>query len=154
VNIGALTGGQVLIIAAHAAIAAQPGEGAFDDPATRDGLEVRTRRAIVVLWRTPDDRDLEVFCGACPVAEGPSVGSISPEMVELGIALADAGKHHPAPDGIGEIGRMDLDSQHQAAGVHHQMALAATYLLPTVVAPDPPFSVVRTDWLSMMPAVG
>jgi hypothetical protein len=49
---------------------------------------------------------------------------------------------------------MDLDLDHQTRGVHHQMALAPIYLLASVVAPDPPFSLVRTDWLSMMPALG
>jgi hypothetical protein len=49
---------------------------------------------------------------------------------------------------------MDLDSEHQAHGVDQQVPLAAIQLLGAVVASRPPFSVVFTDWLSMIPALG
>jgi hypothetical protein len=49
---------------------------------------------------------------------------------------------------------MDHYSQQQSQGIHHNMALAPRYLLAGVVAAWPPFSVVFTDWLSMIAALG
>ena len=44
--------------------------------------------------------------------------------------------------------------QEQPGGIHYYVALAPRYLLARVVAPRPPFSVVFTDWLSMLAALG
>ena len=43
---------------------------------------------------------------------------------------------------------------YQPLGIHQQMALAPLYLLARVIAPIAPFSVVLTDWLSRLPALG
>jgi hypothetical protein len=45
-------------------------------------------------------------------------------------------------------------SQDQPEGVHEDVALPPVDLLGRVIAPDPPVSVVFTDWLSRMPALG
>jgi len=44
--------------------------------------------------------------------------------------------------------------QDQPEGIHEDVALTPFDLLARVIAPDPPFSVVFTDWLSRMPALG
>jgi hypothetical protein len=49
---------------------------------------------------------------------------------------------------------MHHNGQQQPYGVHHDMALASLHLLARVVAARPPFSVVLTDWLSIMAAEG
>ena len=53
-----------------------------------------------------------------------------------------------------ECWRMDTDGQKQVHSVHYDVPFASGYLLARVVASGPPFSVVFTDWLSMMAALG
>ena len=49
---------------------------------------------------------------------------------------------------------MDHHRQHQAQRVYDDVPLAAVDLLARVVSTRPPFSVVLTDWLSKIAAVG
>ena len=49
---------------------------------------------------------------------------------------------------------MNYDCQQQPYGIHDDMALASHHLLTSVIATRPPLSVVLTDWLSMMAALG
>jgi hypothetical protein len=53
-----------------------------------------------------------------------------------------------------DVGSVDHHRQQQSQGIHHNMALTARHLLASVVAARPPFSVVFTDWLSMIAALG
>jgi hypothetical protein len=49
---------------------------------------------------------------------------------------------------------MDHNGQQQSNGVYHNMTLTSIDFLASIIAPGPPFSVVFTDWLSMMAALG
>ena len=49
---------------------------------------------------------------------------------------------------------MHHHSQQQAQRIDHDMVLAARHFLARIIAPRPPFSVVLTDWLSMIAALG
>jgi hypothetical protein len=66
-------------------------------------------------------------------------------MGEPGIAGGDPGQEQLPAITIVEVGGMDPDRQDQAQGVYQQMPLASVDPLGAVIAPDPPFSVVRTD---------
>jgi hypothetical protein len=44
--------------------------------------------------------------------------------------------------------------KYQSERIDNDVPLAPIYLLAAVVAARPPFSVVFTDWLSMIPALG
>ena len=50
--------------------------------------------------------------------------------------------------------RMHDDSQQQPQSIYEDMPLATVDFLARVVPMRPPFSVVFTDWLSTIPAVG
>ena len=52
------------------------------------------------------------------------------------------------------MSRVDCHCQQQTHGIHDYVTLAARHLLASIVAVRPPFSVVLTDWLSMMAALG
>ena len=52
------------------------------------------------------------------------------------------------------VGRMHHQGDDQPQRVDDQMPLAARDLLTRIVTAVPPFSVVLTDWLSMMPTLG
>jgi hypothetical protein len=44
--------------------------------------------------------------------------------------------------------------EHEPHDIDQKMSLATVHFLSRVVAMDPPFSVVLTDWLSIMAALG
>jgi hypothetical protein len=48
----------------------------------------------------------------------------------------------------------DDNFEHQALRINQQVTLAAIDLLETVIAGDPPFSLVLTLWLSMIAPLG
>ena len=50
--------------------------------------------------------------------------------------------------------RMDHHDQQETEDIDHDVALAPTDALAAVIAAGPPFSVVFTVWLSMIPALG
>ena len=52
------------------------------------------------------------------------------------------------------IGRMNHHRQHQPHRIHDDMPLASHHFLTSIIATRPPFSVILTDWLSMMAALG
>ena len=58
------------------------------------------------------------------------------------------------PIAVLHVGRRNDDRQHQPEGIYEEVTLTTLDLLARVIAPDPPCSVVFTDWLSMMPALG
>jgi hypothetical protein len=49
---------------------------------------------------------------------------------------------------------MHEDDEEQPEDINDNVALAAADAFASVIAADPPFSVVFTVWLSMMPALG
>jgi len=51
-------------------------------------------------------------------------------------------------------GGMDNHGEDQSHRVDHKVAFSPVYALTSIIPSDPPFSVVLTDWLSMMPALG
>ena len=55
---------------------------------------------------------------------------------------------------VWHTGGGDDDRQQQAERIDEEVAFAAFDLFVCIEATDPPFSVVLTDWLSMIPALG
>ena|SRR5260370_36962760 len=53
-----------------------------------------------------------------------------------------------------DVGRMYQDFQDKALGIDQDMPFATFDFLATIIASKPPFSVVLTDWLSIMAALG
>ena len=49
---------------------------------------------------------------------------------------------------------MNDHRKEQSKGVYEDVSLATTDFLARIVTTRPPLSVVFTDWLSMMPALG
>jgi hypothetical protein len=58
------------------------------------------------------------------------------------------------PVAVWHTGSRDHHRQDQAEGIDEEMTFAALDLFVRIEATDPPFSVVLTDWLSMLPALG
>ena len=63
-------------------------------------------------------------------------------------------KQWPGSIPVGDVGSMDDKFEDESQGIDDQMAFAAIEAFPSVVAAGPPFSVVLTDWLSMIAPLG
>src|SRR5579859_7662650 len=75
-------------------------------------------------------------------------------MVQAWELLLQARQQPDATFTLGHIRRMNQYFEQQAVRVHHHMPFASFYPLPAIKTAQPPFSVVLTDWLSMMVALG
>lgn len=89
-----------------------------------------------------------------PVLELTLVALICPDVLQAGQGGAHLREEGLAAPAVVLVCREDLDAGQQAGSLDQRVALAAVQLLVPVVAADPPFSLVRTDWLSRMAAVG
>lgn len=114
---GLLGLGEDLVVAAHAAMPTQPGEGALDHPAPREHLEARARGWLATRWdpgpgRTSLrnlDRESQVLLGEA--LEGSSVRLIHPEMRQPRIAGRDPSEEALAAVAIVDVRGMDPDRQ-------------------------------------------
>lgn len=141
-----------LEVACEAAIAADPCEGAFNDPALGQDDEAVKIGAL---------DDLE-FPGAGlghgigrPLALVAAVGE---DPLDEGEQAARSAQQRDRTVAILDICGMDEDVQQKTKRVDEDVALAARRLLARVVARrverGPPFKAPRAVWLSMIAAVG
>jgi hypothetical protein len=52
------------------------------------------------------------------------------------------------------VGASDDHGEQQPSRIDEEMALATLHMFVGIIAAHPPFSVVLTDWLSILPALG
>ena len=136
-----------LVVFGEAPMASQPSEGALHDPPAREYLE-RVR------LRAPDDLEDPAAERLRPRDEWTGIPGIRPDQAQTGEALFQFWQHQLRAIAVLNIGRMNHDRQHQPKGIDHQVSFAPGHFLPGVVPARPPFSVVRTLWLSIMAALG
>jgi len=138
-----------LVVFTEPPVATEPGEGAFDDPA----LCQHDEASLALEFGHYAEPEAELACG--PVLELALVASVGPDSLESGIALpVELGKDLFGSITVLYVCGMNRESVDKPEGVDCNMALSATYLLAGIVASGPPFSVVFTDWLSRMAALG
>nr|GFD05819.1 hypothetical protein [Tanacetum cinerariifolium] len=137
------------IPAGEAAVLAQPAKRALDDPAVRQHGEA------LLVAGLGHDFDPQAQRGGRRAHGGAAVAPIAPEQAQTGGARDGFGQDGRRPGGVLHRGGLHLHGHEQAQGVNHQMALTASYLLAGVVAVTAPLlAPVRTDCVSMAPAVG
>ena len=83
-----------------------------------------------------------------------SVGLVGPDDRQVREAPGERCQKQPGSLSVVPVGGEHGDGEQEAFGVDEDVALASVYALSAVVSPAPPFSVVFTDWLSMMAALG
>ena len=66
----------------------------------------------------------------------------------------DAIEDDTCPLTVADIGGMDNELEDESLRIDDQMAFTAIESFPSIVAAQPPFSVVLTDWLSIMAPLG
>ena len=139
---------QFLEILAEPSAAAQPRQGALHHPPARQYLEA------MAVWIAPHHAQYPSPSGPSPLHQSASIGGIGPDQLEPGEPGQQLAQHQLGAVPVLDVGRMYHYGQEQAGRIHYDVAFAPRYLLACVVAPRPPFSVVFTDWLSMMAALG
>ena len=139
---------QFLVVLAQPSAPAQPGQGALHHPPPGQHLEAVAVRIAAHYAQHPTTG------GPSPRHQPASVGGISPDELKPGKPVQLLYQDQLGPIPVLDVGGVNPYGQEQAGGVHYDMALAPRYLLASVVAPRPPFSVGFTDWLSINAALG
>src|SRR5215203_6799618 len=142
-------------------------------PTTFTGPMIMNTAVSLQVWapaRRPSAATPIAACAALSLASAPTTRSPTPvgplhgtrrlptaasvgEKSRSSIAPV-AVSHSPGRATIGQVRLVHPSLQHQPARVHQKVPFAVVYLLCAVVAADPPFSVLLTDWLSTMAALG
>lgn len=134
--------------------AAEPSEGALDDPAFGQNLEALGG------VRPLDDLDLELGDHLAELGPEPRTGiaAIGEQHFEERPAPEQCGEQQNAAVAVLDIGGMHDGMQDQAECVDQDMALLAVDLLARIIArgvdAGPPFSAPFTLWLSMIATTG
>ena len=139
---------QGFIVLAQPTTTTQPSQSAFYNPPTREYLKS------VAVWRPSDDLQQPATEDTSPIDQLTSVARIGPDQLEPRVSSRQFAQHEFGPVAVLDTRSVDDDRQKQAKRINYQMALAAGDLLARIIATRPPFSVVLTDWLSMMAALG
>jgi len=148
VNDGFAAFRECFVVLAQAAVASEPGEGSFDDPAL--GQDHEARQVVAAF----DDLQDPASQLPCPLDQLAGVPAVGPDPLEPPELADQSGQRPLRPVAVLDVGRMHDHNQQQAQGVYDDVTLAPVDLLARVVAPRPPFSTVFTDWLSMIAAEG
>ena len=139
---------EFLVVLTQPPAPAQPGQGALHHPPPGQHLEAVAVRIPTRHAQHPAPS------GPGPRHQSASVRGISPDDLEPGKSIQQLYQDQLGSIPVLDVGGMNHHGQKQPGGIHCNVALAPGYLLARVVAPRPPFSVVFTDWLSMMAALG
>jgi hypothetical protein len=146
------TGGrQQFVIFTQALVAIEPSKRALHNPALRDHDEPFD--GIAAFGNPQADRSLRPQ-GPDPVHQRSGIGSIRPDMSEPPVLVAEDVEELSCVIAILDAGiRLD-HRQEQPEGIDQDMPLASLDLFTRVIAAELPFSVVLTDWLSRIQALG
>ena len=142
-----------LEIARQASIAADPGQGSFDDPALGQDDEF-------VQFVALDDFDHPMAAAGRGSRHAWSlVAGIGEDALDKGEQAARAPvENQPRPVAVLNVGGMDHDVQQEAERIDQDVALAPDDLLarikPLRVERGAPFCAALALWLSMIAAVG
>ena len=126
----------------------QPAECSLHNPAAWKHIETLN------LVGSFHDLQLERVAGAQlgnPLDKPPGISPISPNEPEA-VAYPVEQQFGAVP--VLNIGRMDDYRNNQTQRVYQQVAFATVDFLAGIISMDPPFSVVLTDWLSRIAALG
>jgi hypothetical protein len=142
---------QPFVLFTQAPVAIEPATRALDDLALRDHDEPRD--GVAAFGDLQADRSLRPQ-GPDPVHQRSGIGSIRPDVPEPPILVSEDVKELFRPIAILDAGSRHHHRQDQPEGIDQEMPLASLDLFARVIAAEPPFSVVFTDWLSRIPALG
>ena len=140
--------GQGFVVFAETTTPTQPRQGAFNDPSSWQYLKLVAVPGTLDNLQNPSRHSLN------PVNQLSSVASVSPDQLEARKTPYQFIDNQLCSIPVLDISRVDYDGQQQTYGVYHDVPFAPRHLLTSVITARPPFSVVFTDWLSMIAALG
>ena len=127
---------------------AEPRECSFNHPSSRQHLKV------VAVPGALDNLERPACQGPDPLDQLSSIASVSPNQSQAGKPSFQLVHNQPCPVPVLDVSRVNHDSQQHPYGIHDDVTLASHHLLTSVKATRPPSSIVLTDWLSMIAALG
>src|SRR5438093_9015129 len=135
------------VILAETPVAPQPGKGSLHNPTLGQDHKVMKVHRLEYGCQQP------VTAALHPVGYG-RIGAVGPKDAQPRQASP-----HLLQQGLGRIAILHIGGEHrqspdQAQRIDEQMPLAASDFFPASYPRSPPASVVLTDWLSMMAALG
>ena len=139
---------KLLVVLAQSAVPAKPCQRSFNYPPSGEYLK------LMAVPGPSDDFQYPACTGLDPTGQLTCVSTVAPEQPEPRGTLEQSLQYQPGPVPVLNISRMHRDSQQHPHGVYNNMSFPSFHLLARVIAARPPFSVVLTDWLSMMAALG
>ncbi len=142
------TFGSLFVVFAQPTTSAQPGQRTLYHPPARQHLKLVAIRFTFHHGQQPIASDPR------PHHQPARVACIRPNDPQPGKSAQQFGQHQLSAIPVLNVGGMNHHGQEQPHGVHYDVALASGNLFTRVIASGPPFSVVFTDWLSMMAALG
>ena len=139
---------QLLVVFAQPTVATKPGKRPLHDPTMRDDLEALRLRPPRHHLHHPAEPSLYGLHKAA------SVAAVYPDPRQAREPPLHSRQHHPRAVAVLNVRRMHSNGEQPPEGIYGDMPLATLDLLARIVAAFPPFSVVLTDWLSIMAALG
>ena len=121
----------MFIVFTQAAGAAEPSEGAFDDPATRQQLEVGKLGAVFNDFQAGAAAWAQ---GTHPIDERAGVAAVGPDAAQPAEASAQGGEQQPGAIAVLNVGRMHADQKNQPQGIDQNVSLSSRHLLASIVA--------------------
>jgi hypothetical protein len=150
-NHGVARLGHILVVLRASAVAAAPPAGPLHHPPLREELEAF--RALGPLDHVQADLPPGPQ-GPHPGDEVPTIGLIGPEQPKAHARMPAQVQPWQGPLTVWHAGRRHHHPQPEASRIDEEMALAPVDMFGFIIPVVPPFAVVLTDWLSMIPALG
>src|SRR5574338_511055 len=139
--------GAHLVVLGQSARPAQPGEGAFDDPALGQHREAVRLGAL-------DHGEHPAKHLPSPIDQAAAVAAVQKHGLQQRVTAEQPQQYGSRAHPILNAGRMHDHRQQQPQGVYRDVALAPFDLLAGIKTALPPFETVLADWESTMATVG
>ena len=139
---------QRLVVLAQPATPSQPRECSLNHPSARQCLELMTVPGTLHDFKRPSCQLPHPLDQFSPIAR------VSPDQTQAPKSSFQFRDNQLRAIPVLNVGGMHHHVQQQPHGIHYDVSLSTFDLLARVIAARPPFSVVFTDWLSMIAALG
>ena len=136
------------VILAQPSAASEPRQRSFNYPPSGQ------QRKLMAATRSSDD--FQHISSNClrPVNQPTGVARISPNQPQTPKPPHHLRNDQLRPISVLYVSRVDHNGQQHPHSIYDDVSLSTLDLLASVIAARPPFSVVFTDWLSMIAALG